>query len=241
VVCAILAVLAGLVLPMVAYVRLQGDYAASATNAADLARLIRSAYSSTNRYGQYDLLVDQGGNLLSSLYTADGAPLVPASIPSGYTASFVLAGLEGLYNSATTGSPVLYPSGTASLSLGSTATLATLTTSSTNANTQAIINTLYPNSSGAPSVPSGTMLVAMGIGPQCSLVGNALQSAPFGSQGTDDPGSIYCYYIAIFAVYDSTSGSSSDPARPAKLMTVVDHRFNTVDASLVNFKNAAPF
>ncbi|HWA97521.1 MAG TPA: hypothetical protein VG713_03490, partial [Pirellulales bacterium] len=242
VVCAILAVLAGLVLPMVAYVRLQGDYAASATNAADLARLLRSVHSATNRFGQYDLLVDESGSLLSSLYTADGAPLAAMPVPSSYSASFVLAGLDGYYTSATTGSPVIYPSGTASLSLGSLATnsisMAALTASSTNANTQAIIKAVYPNVSGTAAIPNGTMLIAMGIGPQCSLIGRTLPSAPIGSQGTDDPNSIYCYFMAIFAIHEWTSGSAP---RPATLVGVVDHRFNTADASLMDFKNAAPY
>lgn len=77
-------------------------------------------------------------------------------------------------------------------------------------------------------VPSGVKLIALGIGPKNSAVGNTISSTPM-ETGSDDPTKVYCRYIAIFAIYSS--------GKPAQLKMVVDHRFKQIDKRIDQFKS----
>jgi prepilin-type N-terminal cleavage/methylation domain-containing protein len=116
VVMAILISLAAIILPRLDFVKGQADNAATATNAADLSKVIETNRVNSGSYGAFDLLGDGNGALLPSLWGTNVFSGQGATAPAGYTSttipgptgpagpfyyqSFLDAGLNGIVNSA---------------------------------------------------------------------------------------------------------------------------------------------
>jgi prepilin-type N-terminal cleavage/methylation domain-containing protein len=79
-----------------------------------------------------------------------------------------------------------------------------------------------------------TKLVALGVGPRCSLVGQTMASVPRMSMSDQDH---YGRFIAIFACYDSGFGLAT---KSAELRCVVDARGVPVDTRLNQYRLTTP-
>jgi prepilin-type N-terminal cleavage/methylation domain-containing protein len=267
VVIAILAALAGLVIPRLDFLKNQADASASAATTADLFTQLQVHRSATNEYPAMDTLIDETGAAYSKLYSQGGAPLTvwtvdgPQSGASWYR-SLLQAGLKiGVTMSSTASNASNAGSGNLvdliNESAAGTLKLATVNTSITSPSSYipTLLSTLYPGGvtmvpgnsgsdgisgnsddvattytqTAAGQVPSSQKLVAFGIGPKNTMTGKTMAGTPLQSD-TDDPASVYCRYIAVFAVFND--------GRPAQLKAVVDHRFKMVDKNLEAYRQA---
>ncbi|HEX3657848.1 MAG TPA: hypothetical protein VHV55_18805, partial [Pirellulales bacterium] len=85
-----------------------------------------------------------------------------------------------------------------------------------------------------PATATGVTLVALGVGPQCSAVGQTMTSAP---QQVSQQTAVYGRYVAIFATYGTGSAS---PGRAAELKLVVDSYYQTVASNIAMYKQGGP-
>jgi prepilin-type N-terminal cleavage/methylation domain-containing protein len=254
VVMAILAGLAGLLVPVMGNVLNQGRYANGATNSGELAKLLET-YRAANGVYPIDmdsLLVSGGtGSAPTGLYTVannsttnvgvwNGPPMAgsglytmgtPFTSHSGYWMSFSQA--FGVQNGSSLQYEVM-DHDTSATDVSSSATQARTVTGAT-ADQLAMVDTTDTNfvkalgfSTG--TVTSGVQLVAMGVGPRCSAVTRYAANTPL---GTGQNAQYYGRFIAIFALY---SGNGNPPAR---LVKVLDPLGNTSDADISSFKTAA--
>jgi prepilin-type N-terminal cleavage/methylation domain-containing protein len=244
VVIAVLTTLAALVVPRLDFLKAQADHAASASTAADLAMLLQTYRTSKELYPALDSLVDTSGALVNSaahpagaIFPDDTAAALSVETLSGsggerWYASLLEGGLKFAYahspaatnvSSSISAANAAAPVDLVASAGGDGLKAAVLNGSGVYA--PAIISACFP---GQTSVPAGTKLIAMGIGPNNSMVGNVMVSVPLDLQG-DDPAKVYCRYLAIFAVYSN--------GRPAQLKMVVDHRFKQIQKRIDQYRS----
>src|SRR3569833_1260938 len=239
VVIAILAALAGLVIPRLDFLKNQADASASAATTADLFTQLQVHRSATNEYPAMDTLIDSTGAAYSKMYQQGGMPITAWSVDAvgapgtDWYRSLLQAGLKiGVTMSASASNASNAGSGDlvdlVNQAAEGTLKLATVDTSITDPSSYVptLLKTIYPggvtSSSGtgtlsgttvysqvaAGQVPSNQKLIAFGIGPKNNMTGKTMAGTPLQSD-TDDPASVYCRYIALFAVFND--------GRPAQL------------------------
>lgn len=250
VVMAILAALAALIIPRLDFLKAQADHATAASNTGDLATLIQT-YKTSNSNGKYptlDLLVDETGAAITSIYSGGGAPIAASTIPgpasgANWYRSMLEGGLAyGITHSSTSTDASNSGSG-ALVDLVSEAAAGVLKVAELqNAGyyAPAVFKAIFPariDSATGTSYTAGqydntkVKLIAMGIGPNNSMIGNVMEHAPLETD-TDVSSSTYCRYIAIFAIYNNGSNTT-----PAQLKMVVDHRFKQISKHVDQFKS----
>ncbi|MBL8825570.1 MAG: prepilin-type N-terminal cleavage/methylation domain-containing protein [Planctomycetaceae bacterium] len=246
VVIAVLTTLAALVVPRLDFLKAQADHAASASTAADLATLLQTYRTSTNSYPTLDSLVDTAGAIVNSsanpggaLFPDDTSPALTVETLDGtsggrWYASLLDGGLRYAYahtpsasnaSSSVSAANAATPVDMVAAAGGSGLKAAVLNGSGVYA--PAIISACFP---GQTTVPTGTKLIALGIGPNNSMVGNVMVSVPLDLQG-DDAAKVYCRYLAIFAIYSN--------GRPAQLKMVVDHRFKQIQKRIDQYRTTS--
>ncbi len=251
-VMAILAVIVSMIVPKLDFFKDQADHVAAAANEAGLFTMIQAQKVSTGTFPSFEMLVGSDGTAYSKLWSIGGTPPVVGTqlLDSGGTrwySSFLEAGLKtGYYQLATatdasssTGSATTNPGidlASAPTSSGGGLYVAELDYDSTsNPYVSSIVQRCFPDVTpvdGVVTPPSGTKLIALGIGPRSSLVGNTIESVPLDIQTGDDPALVYSRYIAIFAIYSN--------GKAAQLKMVVDHRLKQIDKRLDQYRKTSP-
>jgi prepilin-type N-terminal cleavage/methylation domain-containing protein len=237
VVLAILAVLAGMIVPQLDFLKNQASYASSASNANELGRMLQTykSASSTGTYPALDSLIDSTNNAAATWAMGSITFLNATTLSSSYASSLLNGGVRyaipiktGTISDASdafdgTVAPTdLYTAVTTSGMM-----VATVTQTGGAPYNGDIYKAIYPGTitaSGSggsvnvtlPTSAAGTMLVAMGIGPQNGMLGNLMTTVPLDTQLGDDTKTVYSRYIAIFIAFSS--------GKPARLMMVTDHR-----------------
>ncbi|MEM7558254.1 MAG: type II secretion system protein [Planctomycetota bacterium] len=225
----ILAIIAGLVVPIVGWLRRSANYAAQANTAAAVGsnlEFYRTTYGNNSYPGNMDsLLVDTGGTFDVIDTTDDGG--ANAFLDHGY--DFLIAGaLTGDNFACISSMGVVFDhtvdrsgwlqgspgnSGTVPRTLASGGNVAyaynsTLHPAATNATEIAalgeteqrlLLQEIYPE-----GVPSDVTLVAMGIGKNNEMIGRTMQSVP--TDPRVDPSEVYGRYVGIYAVYSPREG-----------------------------------
>lgn len=250
-VMAILAVIIGMIVPRLDFFKDQADHVAAAGNSADLFTMVQAQKISSGSFPSFDLLVGSDGTAYSKLWSISGTPPVVGTqlLDSGGTrwySSFLESGLKSGYYQLSTATDASNSAGSASTNPVVDLTSAPASTtglyvaeldynSTSNPYVSTIFQRCFPDVaavSGVYTPPSGTKLIAMGIGPRSSLVGNTVESIPLDIQTGDDPALVYSRYIAIFAIYSN--------GKAAQLKMVVDHRLKQVDKRLDQYRKSSP-
>ena len=249
VVVGILVILAGLVLPSLDLFKQKANKAASASNMADLSRVIQQFYAQNAAYpDRWDSLMDGTGNAFwAASYDANqnllpgldseltGGP-VPGSPTKLMTTTLDASYLRSLTRMGIT--TVLDAGGSSSTDfptdcfitprvLAGGATVATVNPADDDG--KAIINHLYPQqaNSAAPVVPTGKILVVMGIGPRNTMMGAAVQEIPI--YPNRDPTKEYARFLAVF--------EASNDGTPALLKTVLGADGDTIGSETAEYYN----
>jgi prepilin-type N-terminal cleavage/methylation domain-containing protein len=216
VVVAVLAVLAGVVLPKFDRVQLKANKAVAGSNIADTSRAVQSYRALHNRYPDgWDSLLDSTGALW-----VPGAPgttpgldpqLVggpPTGSPTKLTTATFSGANEELRSLGRIGITTLYDLNGSTDIPGNrftvTRTIAVgdkyATVNAADGDGKAIIDQVYPankktgGTSGA--IPSGKHLLVVGIGPLNNIIGDILQECP--TYANIDPSQYYNRNLAIF-------------------------------------------
>ncbi len=220
VVLMIIATIAGFVLPQVASLGRTSDMAATAKTQADLANNLQMFFVLQKRFPQgMDSLITSGGAAIYSPMQADGttaatlesnqatglpisgpslyADLTVGSLTGNYLRSFSRLGFDWVYdhdrtvtnsnNSATVANLRSVPT-----SSSSTFSVAEITSGSP------VALKLMPGTSGI--LPTGSRLVALGIGPNNSAISKTIINCPV-YPGCD--GKYYGRYVAVFQLFDT--------------------------------------
>ncbi len=238
VVLAILAGLAGLVVPAMSFLKAQADDAAGATACADVMTNLEAYRTAVGHYPvRMDSLLDADGALIGSLWQH------AVVMGSGGTSTTV-AGLPLYLETGTIPSSGTSYSQSIGHSFGTDASVVDHNTSATDPSDSGDISTLRDLTAGSKAavvkadsalaqaifpggVPSNVTLVALGVGPNCSAVGTTLASAPrFGAMNADE----YARFVAIYALYSNGTA--------AKLKGVLSPRGLTGDEMISSYKSA---
>jgi prepilin-type N-terminal cleavage/methylation domain-containing protein len=244
VVLAILVGLAALIVPRLDFLKNQADHAAAAATSGDLATMLQTQKTATGTYPSLDLLTDESGAVYSKLWSDIGPLFTAFTFPeytgapgTEYYRSFLEGGLKTGYQQVSTATDASNSTGTAPAidlvngAAGGDLVMAELADTSTHPYVTAIRKACFPETNGATPAGVPVKLVAMGIGPRNTMVGNVMTSTPTETQG-DNSKEVYCRYMAVFAVYGT--------GRPAQLKMVVDHRGKQVDKRIAQFAEAGP-
>lgn len=256
VVIAILAVLAGLVVPRLDFLRNQAGDATAAATAADLMNMVQTYRSSTGFYPLFDTLVT-GTDIATGIFSDAGTMVQPVTLAGPGTGGFYYQSLlnagfvntpgpsaysmtattTGLANGVSDTGNV--PVDLVNLAAAGTLTVAEVappTTSGASPYNSAIYTAAFPNfaAAGVPidSYGQPVKLIAMGIGPNSGLGGGVMATTPMDVQPGDNPKTAYCRYLAIFAVYSD--------GKAAQLKMVVDHRGKTIEKRISQYNQGSP-
>ena len=228
IVVGILALLSGLVLPNLDVFKQKANKAVSATDMADMSRVIQQFYAQYTAYpDKWDSLMNNTGtafwaasydankNLLPGLdseLTGGPIPGSPTKLTldtisnDGELRSLTRMGIRNVLDAGATSCTDL-PTDCfiTARALVTGATVATVNPADPDG--QAIINHLYPQqaNSASPVVPTGKHLVVCGIGPLNTMVGAAVQEIPL--YPNRDPTQEYCRFLVVFEASDDGSGA----------------------------------
>lgn len=249
VVLVIIATLAGLAIPLISMIGRSSDMAASASSQRELTSNIQVFFTLQKRYPQgFDSLIDTSGTLYgprdASGYNASVAESnqvggLPVSNPSLFKDLFVdtlgpdTTGISEYFRSLSrAGLDWVFDHDPTVINANNSATTQRLLTS---AGTKvagvtpgsAVAIKLLPGTGGL--FPTGTKLVAFGIGPNNSAIGKTINNAPI-YPGCD--GRYYGRYIAIFQVFAS--------GERAVLVGVCDSYGRAPDYTIQQFNESLP-
>ena len=241
IVVGILVVLAGLVLPSLDVFKQKANKAASATDMADLSRVIQQYYAQYAAYpDRWDSLMKDPGNAfwaaaydasqnlvpgLDSELTGGPVPssptkLMTTTLDASYMRSLTRMGITTVLDAVPGSSSTDFPTDCfiKPRVLAGGATVATI--NSADDDGKAIINHLYPQQadSANPVVPTGKILVVMGIGPRNTMMGTAVQEIPI--YPNRDATQEYARFLAVF--------EASNDGSPARLKTVLGADGDTI-------------
>lgn len=250
VVLLIIAILAGLAIPIVNMLGRSADMAASAKSQADLANNIELFFLLQKRYpqGMDSLLISTGTVFVPSPTSAtadtqtggmsangaDGAAPLHTFLTKGTLTT--VAGVSDQRRSFTrSGFDWLYDHDTALINANNSGTIKrTITSGDIDV---AVLNptspyalALIPSSAATAQGPeAGTQLVVLGIGPSNSAIGKTITNCPT-FPGND--GKYYGRFLAVFKVYDS--------GERATLVGVMDAHGRTPDLTQQLFNQSLP-
>lgn len=256
IVLVIIATLAGLVIPQVSMLGRSSDMAATAKTQADLANNLGTYFVLQKRFplGMDSLLVGDGaggdptavflpqdldGDGLQDTGLPDSGPHLDedlvmvnladtSTFASGYARSLTRSGFEYVHDHDTT---VVNANDSAkftpprALDRSTSVWVAKLRDANFEGTNADLIGRLMPNGLVRP----GTILVAMGIGPNNDMRSKTMTNAPI-YPGCD--GSYYGRYVAIFKVYDN--------GERASLVAVVDAYGRDPDYTQQQFNESLP-
>ncbi|HYF50584.1 MAG TPA: prepilin-type N-terminal cleavage/methylation domain-containing protein [Planctomycetota bacterium] len=240
VVLAILAALAGLVIPQVAMLGRTTDMASSAKSQSDLANNIQLFFVLQKRYPQgLDSLIDTTGQIYASDTTdpntqTRGLPYSGSDgtrVQSNLTVATLTnaTGAEYLRSFTRSGFDYVYDHDTTVVNSNNSGTSQRLLTT-----TPVLVAELNPTGPlAAKLVPAGVQagqrLVALGIGPKNSAIGKTITNCPI-YNGCD--GKYYGRYIAVYMIYAT--------GERATLVGVMDSYGRTPDYTQQQYNESLP-
>jgi prepilin-type N-terminal cleavage/methylation domain-containing protein len=262
IVMVILAALATVVIPKLVFLQAEATPVSGLASAQDLMNNLETYKVTTGFYPlRFDSLLTQAGTVIPNLYFAGSgtsATLVPAAFDTDGAAggswgmSFGPTSSQGMYtimdqdatisdlnSSFNTPRQFTYGGDNVAAVSQATKTGAAIWQAAGFPSTTAFnYNQVTGATTGAYTAPAsatGVTLVALGVGPQCSAVGKTMSSPPL--QTGQIANGNYSRYVAIFAVYGSTS---STPMKPAELKLVLDSYGNTITSNVNLYQQAIP-
>jgi prepilin-type N-terminal cleavage/methylation domain-containing protein len=249
VVLMIIAILAGLLVSVVGWVRRSANYASGANNQSTILanfELYRTTFGNNNYPNRPDSLLTTGGAAVPSYMTPDLAGMIsPTACSSGDFDSLnnggrgitVVMDHEDPISAAIEGNPG--NTGVLARPFVSGGNLAYVNTAPTGAdslkNVTQLVNALGYELDTTTSryraigtaTPGDIALVLMGVGPSHTAIGKTMQSSPFDTNV--DTSKQYNRFIAVFAVYNPREG------RRAQLKAVLCPRGRIVNRNLSEF------
>jgi prepilin-type N-terminal cleavage/methylation domain-containing protein len=248
VVLAIIAALAGLVIPQVAMLGRTTDMAASASSQKELANNIQLFFVLQKRYPQgFDSLVDTTGAIYTSDTTdantqtrglpyagADGTRLqdqlsvaaLTNAANAEYLRSFQRSGFDFVYDHDTT---IVNSNNSATTQRLLTAAPVNVAEIRTPFTTPAAGTTNPLWAKLSPNLVNGERLVALGIGGRNSAIGKTILNAPI-YPGSD--GKYYGRFVAIFKIYPN--------GERATLVGVIDSYGRSPDYTIQQYGESLP-
>jgi prepilin-type N-terminal cleavage/methylation domain-containing protein len=241
----ILAIVAGLTVSIVGWLRRSADKGTASNTMGSLASNIELYRTSYGEYpSQFDSLIKSGGSTLydgggtdtglhTDLRSTDGK-LTTTTLADDDAKSLTKIGIKTVMDhvagSGAEGAPG--NSGSASRPVATGGTVATINTASGEG--PAIIASIFPAKDSGGNyigVPAGTKLVVLGFGPNCTSIGKTIMSPPSYS-GVGDPSKIYDRYLCVFAVYAN--------GNRAQLKGVIDSKGDFQAQELAEFWSTKP-
>ena len=228
IVVGILVILAGLLLQNLDVFKLKANKGTAAANMADMSNVIRQYFAQYTVYpDRFDSLMDGSGSLWTAAAIGDdgldselpGGPIPnsPAKLTTitldndGYLRSLNRMGITTVLDLDATSTAAPSNRFTVPRVLANGDTVATINPADDDG--KEIIDHLYPQQADPdnPVVPTGKMLVVMGIGPKNTMVGDTVQEVPL--YPNRDVTHTYGRFLAVFEADDGGS--------PAVLKTVI--------------------
>lgn len=234
VVLAILAALAGLIIPRVDFLKTSAESASGAAGMEEtfsnlqLFKTVKGFYPH-----QYDSLLGTDAAVYGKIFNHGTPWMTPLSVDPASATSFLYASLVHGIESNSAGDLVLFDHSLTSTDYSNSATVARTIDGTAAFNvaelTSASIKAkLYPG-----GVPAGVRLIAFGIGPKCTAVGTTMAApAQCAGVGSVSPATHYCRYVAVFA--------ASETVMKCQLKAVIDPLGNDVVGRLKGYYTSTP-
>ncbi|MDG2222251.1 MAG: prepilin-type N-terminal cleavage/methylation domain-containing protein [Rubripirellula sp.] len=234
----IIAIVAGLAVPLVGSLRRSANYAAQSSTTAAIGsnlEFFRTTYGNNGYPDGLDSLVLSSDNTAEISYVDSGFGrlIKPGTLAGDEAACFnwlstvydhtdgAFEGLQGNPGNTATTPRAFDGSNVALLDPDTT-------------EGQKVLTELYPETldtgTGLYSIPAGIQLVVLGIGRSNELVGRTMQSIPLDPRV--DNSKVYGRYAAIFACYTERAG------RRAQLKCVVNGKGRTTNDALSEFNQS---
>lgn len=238
IVLVVLAAVAALVVPTLGFVEEQSGHATAATTSAQLVSNLETYKSSTGSYPLgMDSLIDDTGAIYDGLWEHVNPSFGPVTYLEVADASPYAQSIGHVFEPNAAGEEFVYDHDSTSADPNNSATIKRLLTG---AYDLAFVKAYAPGPPPAPmllnwykaagypdgTLPAGTRLIALGVGPLNSAVGETLSSVPAHAEQDSD---VYGRYIAIFAVHED--------GRSAKLRTVVDSQGVPIGQNIDSYRN----
>ncbi len=231
VVLIILAILAGLVVSVVGWVRRSANYASGANNQAPVManfELYRTTFGNNSYPDRLDSLLTASGDVPTAYFHKELADMItPGAFSTTSTDEFDSINNKGnglktvmRHPDDLTGIDNPGNSGNTTHLLTATSEMAFVNPTSTNG--AKLVNYLYPD-----GLPTGVRLVLAGVGPSNSATGRTMQSPPFDTNV--DTSKTYNRFIAVFTVYSPREG------RRSQLKAVLCPRGRLLNANLSEY------
>jgi len=237
VVLVILAVVAGLVVNIVDYLRRSANYGAASHNQQALLnnlQLYRTTYGNGQYPNRFDSLLNADGSAKSGWLTSELAGVIAVTPLKGAESdSLAKSGITTVMDhSATTAEMVqesIQNSGVIPRALTATGNVALVDPATTNSTGQQLLNSLYPGTTGTTSsnVPSDVRIALFGVGPANQAVGKTISAPPLYTEL--DPTVNYGRFVVAVAMYDPRDG------RRAQIKAVLDPKGRIVSRQLAEF------
>jgi prepilin-type N-terminal cleavage/methylation domain-containing protein len=223
VVVAVLAVLAGLLIPKFDSVQSKANHGAAASSVNDVGRLIQTFKVTKNRYPNgWDSLIDPAtGNLwtaatldlpqlnsgLTGVLDPTKAKLTTTTVTAGQLGSLGRRGITTIYNLTAASTANAGDRFTTAETISATSKIAVLNRTTTAG--KKIIDHIYPanlrpgGTSG--TIPTNKELAVFGFGNNNELIGTSILETPF--YGNADPVLVYNRLLVVFEV-DANGGNA---------------------------------
>ncbi len=228
VVLIILAILAGLVVSVVGWVRRSANYAAGANNQntvmANL-ELYRTTFGNNAYPDRLDSLLTASGAVPTYFSSELSAMITPGAFLNADEFDSINNkgnGLKTIMHHPDDLTGIDNPGNSGSIPHVVTAASEMAFVNPTSANGLKLINYLYPD-----GLPTGVRLVLAGVGPSNSATGRTMQSPPFDTNV--DTSKVYNRFIAVFTVYSPREG------RRSQLKAVLCPRGRLLNANLSEY------
>ncbi len=226
----IVAVLAGLIIPITGWVRRSANYAALASNQAETGsnlEFYRTTFGNNGYPERLDSLVlNTGGSVPAYMNSELVAMLNVAALNADQAACLTLGGGAAWEvmdhdvdpSAGEQGNPGNAAIHERALADGEEVAFVDTTTG----NGLDLANEIYPD-----GIPADVSLVAFGVGPSNAAIGQTMQTVPIDTRV--DNSEVYGRFIAVFAVYSPREG------RRAQLKAVLSARGRSHNSSLSEF------
>jgi prepilin-type N-terminal cleavage/methylation domain-containing protein len=229
VVLMILAIVAGLTVSVVDWMRRSADKAAAANVMGSLLSNVQLYRTTFGNYpNQFDSLVETGGGTIYSKLHEElsGERLTVDKLEAGEVESLKRVGIDVVMDQDKAAS---FPgnSGTVRRLIVADGSFAFLKPND-------VMDSIYPAGGGVSGsgLPLGVRLVVFGFGPNNTAIGKTIVSPPAYS-GVGDPSQKYSRFLCVFAVF-------KDGETPAQIKAVLDSKGDFLNEELTEFYQSTP-
>lgn len=234
VVLMIIAILAGLLVSVVGWVRRSANYASGANNQSTIManfELFRTTFGNNSYPDRLDSLLTASETVPTYMNADLAGMITPGAFADSQEFDSINKGLTRVMDHTDTLAGALEGNpgntGTIVRPITAASTMAFVNAGTTNGR-QLLTSLGYVNATtGLPELPTGIRLVLLGVGPSHTAIGRTMQSSPFDTNV--DTSAVYNRFIAVFAVYSPREG------RRAQLKAVLCPRGRIINRNLSEF------